>query len=213
MELPENIFNIIVSPEIQRAFLPIKILAIVFSILLFVAIVYFLFTTSYLRSLYLNDWDDYRYWRKNYGPGAVKGKRRILKQARQEQKEEFPFEEKEKEKEKEEQAIESLETENLRHGRVERTDWERVSDRLESKGELNYKLALIDADKIFVKMMAKYGKELSSESISNFDEIMEAKKVLEKMLDNPKTILTQDRAKELVGIYGKALKEMGETDV
>ncbi|MBU1045832.1 hypothetical protein KJ616_01785 [Patescibacteria group bacterium] len=208
MKLLQDILNIIVSPELQRALLPLKVVVIIFSILFFGAIVYFLFTTSYLRHLCLDDWKDYKYWRRNYGPSAVKGKKKLLKEARKEQEEEFPL----GEKEKEEQAPEPSETEDLRQGRVERTDWERVLDRLESKGELNYKLALIDADKIFFKMMAKYGKELSSESISNFDEIMEVKRVLEKMLGNPKTILTQERAKELVGIYGKALKEMGEVN-
>jgi len=58
--------------------------------------------------------------------------------------------------------------------------------------------------------LAKYGKEFSPAAISNFDEIVKAKEVLERMLDNPKTTLTQDRAKELAAVYGAALKEMGE---
>ncbi|MCX6738148.1 MAG: hypothetical protein NTY11_01910 [Candidatus Parcubacteria bacterium] len=106
-----------------------------------------------------------------------------------------------------------MEVEDLRQGRIERTDWERVLDRLETKGGLNYKLALIDADKIFIKMLAKYGKEFSPEAVSNFDEIIEAEQVLEKMLNNPKAVLTKERAKELVSVYGKALKEIGETDI
>jgi len=186
--------------------LPIKIVIIILSVLLFGAIIYFLFTTSYLRYLYLDDWEDYKYWRDNYGLRAAKRKKELLKQAREKQ-EKRPSSD---EQEKGEQAPEFLEIKDLKEGRVERTDWERVSDRLEGNGELNYKLALIDADKIFVQMMAKYGKELSPESVSNFDKIMEVKRVLEKMLNNPKTILTKERAKELVAVYGKALKEMGE---
>lgn len=214
MKFIENIFNIIISPDLQRALLPLKIVVILFSFLLLGATIYFLLTTSYLNSLYFNDWKDYKNWRENYGPEAVKKKKMLLKQRggkAEDEKEEkesegIPFDETKEER----KSQDTLEAEDLRKGRIERTDWERVLDRLEAKGGLNYKLALIDADKIFIKMLAKYGKEFSPEAISNFDDISEAKQVLEKMLSNPKAILTKERAKELIVIYGQALREIGE---
>ncbi|PIS34780.1 MAG: hypothetical protein COT37_01015, partial [Parcubacteria group bacterium CG08_land_8_20_14_0_20_43_9] len=199
----QDILNIIISPELQRALLPLKIVFIIFSFLLLGGIIYFLFTTSYLDHLLISDWRDYKYWRKHYGPLAVKDKKQLLKQKLKEQEARDSFDDFSagagKENVMSREAVEPAEAETgeLRAGRVERTDWERVQDRLESKGELNYKLALIDADKIFIKILAKYGKEFSPAAISNFDEIVKAKEVLERMLDNPKTTLTQDRAKEL----------------
>lgn len=211
MRFIENILNIIISPDLQKALLPFKIVAIIFSLLLLGAIIYFLCITTYLEQLYFSEWKDYKHWRKTYGPEAKREKKRLLKQTSEEGKQEINFTNKVKENNKPQQDV--LEVENLRQGRIERTDWERVLDRLETKSELNYKLALIDADKIFIQILKKYGKEFSSEAISNFDKIMEARQVLEKMLNNPKAVLTKERAKELISVYGKALKEMGDIDV
>jgi hypothetical protein len=220
MKFIEDIFNIIISPDLQGALLPLKIVAIIFSVLLLGAIIYFLCVSSYLEQLYFGEWRDYKHWRDTYGPEAKKMKREMLKKERGLEKsismeEASPVIKEDisiSATEESNQTQSVLESEDLRQGRVERTDWERVLDRLEAKGELNYKLALIDADKIFINMLEKYGKDFSPESVFDFDEIMEAKSVLEKMLNNPKAVLTKERARELVGVYEKALKEMGEVD-
>jgi hypothetical protein len=219
MKFIENIFNIIISPDLQRALLPLKIVAIVFSLLLLGVIIYFLCITTYLEQLYFSEWRDYKHWRENYGPEAKREKKRLLKEKRGIEKDSsieentlIKMDISDSDQKEENKSQNVLEVEDLRQGRVERTDWERVLDRLETKSELNYKLALIDADKIFIQMLAKYGKQFSSEAISNFDKIVEAKQVLEKMLNNPKAVLTKERAKELVSVYGKALKDMGDID-
>ncbi|MCX6738149.1 MAG: hypothetical protein NTY11_01915 [Candidatus Parcubacteria bacterium] len=76
MKFIEDIFNIIVSPDLQRALLPLKIVAILFSVLLLGAIIYFLCITTYLEQLYFSEWRDYKHWRENYGPEAKREKKR-----------------------------------------------------------------------------------------------------------------------------------------
>ena len=68
----ENIFQMIISSELQRSLLPLKIVILIFSFLTFVLIVYFLFKTSYLKHLFLNEIEDYSHWKHHYSPKAIK---------------------------------------------------------------------------------------------------------------------------------------------
>jgi hypothetical protein len=189
----EEISKMIFSTELQRALLPVKIVFIILSSLALVVIIYFLFTTSYLTSLFLERREDSAHWRQTYSLKALK-KRRTTRKKEKNLDNDF-----QKNPGKTEEEV------NLKQGRIARTDWERILDKLNGKDELNYKLAFIDADKLFNQELKKQGKELSKETISNADDILKIKEILEKMLDNPKTILSQKRAKEFVNIYHKTL--------
>ena len=198
----ENIFQMIISPELQQALLPVKIVIFAFSLIAFILIVYFLFITSYLKFRIFDQLSDHLYWRHHYSHKAVKkaylSSIPAVDSSRTSVKPSVPTE-------SGELKNEEL---NFKDGRVERTDWERILDKLETGNELNYKLAFIDADKFFNQELKKQGKELSKEIVSNADDILKAKNILEKMLVNPKAQLSLERAKELIAIYQKAFSEI-----
>ena len=81
-------------------------------------------------------------------------------------------------------------------------------DKLESDNELNYKLAFIDADKMLNQALEEQGYRMVEVAVSNADDVLKAKEVLEKMLDHPEAKLTLERAKELIAVYQKALTEL-----
>jgi hypothetical protein len=198
----ENIFQMIISPELQQALLPLKAVLLVLSFLALVLIIYFLFITSYLKFRFLDELEDYLHWKHYYSHKAVK-KAYLSSVSAVDLPEPLT---------KESFSVESSESKqeepNFKDGRVERTDWERISDKLESGNELNYKLALIDADKFFNQELEKQRKELSKKVVSNADNILKAKDVLEKMLVHPRAELSLERAKELIASYQKALSEL-----
>jgi len=200
----ENIFQMIISPELQRSLLPLKIVVFIFSFLTFILIIYFLFITSYLKFRFLDKMKDYLHWKHHYSPKAVK--KAYLSSISAVGPSELPI--------KTSVSVESDELEqeelNFKDGRVERTDWERISDKLQSGNELNYKLAFIDADKLFNQELEKQGKKLSKKAVSNVDDILKAKEVLEKMLVHPKAELSLERAKELIKSYQKAFSKIND---
>ena len=199
----EKIFQIIVSPDLQRALLPLKMIFLFLSALIFGLIIYFLLRTKYLKYLWGEGWEDYSNWKHSYSFRAKKKTRRLSRSTTAFSKPSIapsvPVAPASALKEKEL---------NLKNGRVGRTDWERILDKLGSNKELNYKLAFIDADKLFNQALNKQGRKLSKEWISNTDEILKTEEVLEKMLANPKAQLSLKRAKELILTYKKALSQL-----
>ncbi|MEA3452977.1 MAG: hypothetical protein U9Q96_01400 [Patescibacteria group bacterium] len=195
----ERIFQMIISPELQRALLPLKIVVFIFSILSLILIGYFLVITSYLKYLFLDKIADYTHWRHNYSPKAVKKAYQASHPV---------VDTPEPQTETTEPSESEYEELNFKEGRVERTDWERILDKLESNNELNYKLAFIDADKLLNQELEKKGKELSREIVSNVNDILKAKEILEKMLLNPKAELSLKRAREIIKTYERALSEI-----
>jgi hypothetical protein len=200
----DNIFQMIISPELQQALFPVKLIVFIFSLTSLILIVYFLFITSYLKYVFLDRLEDYRYWKNHYSSKAVK--KAYLSSASAINSSD-PAMKPSISRESDESKDEEL---NFKDGRIERTDWERISDKLESGNELNYKLAFIDADKLFNQALKKQEKKLSGETISNADDILKAKEILQKMLAYPKAQLSLERAKELIAIYQKAFSEIKE---
>lgn len=187
-----NIFKGIVSTQLQAALLPIKLVLIVFSLLLLISIIYFLFKSSYLDTWFLDGLREYKDWKKKQ---KEKTKKLIL------------ITKENKNNINEAQETELTSTKEI-NGTMKRTDWERVLDKIETKNELNWKLALIDANKIFDKALFDNNKEFSSKSISNFKDIKKSKNYLEKVLENPEASIVLKDAKKIVKIYEKALKEI-----
>jgi len=196
----EKIFQIIVSPELRQAIFPLKLVFIIVALLVSGLTIYFLLNTKYLRHLWGEAWEDYLTWRNTYSLKAKKKKRDFS--ASTTDPSTLPVAPPADATKVEEAEL------NLKNGRIERTDWERILDKLESKKELNYKLAFIDADKLLNQALDERGKRLSKEVVSNANDVLKAKEVLEKMLTNPTAQLTLKRAKKLIGVYKKALSEL-----
>ncbi len=202
----KNIFQIITSPQLQHAILPVKIVFYILSLSAVVLIIGLLFTTSYLRVLFGETWEDFLCWKHTYSTKALrKAKSRRKKEATVSSVSNPLAENKGKDEHKEEDINEEL---NFKNGRIERSSMERILDKLGTNNELNYKLAFIDADKLFDQALKNQGKKLSQAPVSNVDDILKAKQVLEKMLAHPEAKLTSERARELVEVYQKALSEL-----
>ena len=197
----DKIIQMIVSTDLQSALLPLKIIVVFLTFSALIALIYFLLKTSYLRYRYLDAWSDYIHWRDTYGPKTIKRKKKARRLASTVAPP-SPIE-----------IISSApgsvdEDLDLRDGRVERSDWERIIDKLESNNELNYKLAFIDADKLLNQALKNQGYRSLEVAVSNADDVLKAKEVLEKMLDYPEAKLSAERAKELIDVYQKALAEL-----
>lgn len=192
MEFLNTIFRAVISPELQGALLPIKIFVIIFSLALLAGIIYLLLKSSYLNVVFLEGWKEYQEWNKK-----AKQKKKEIEQKKEEQK-----------PEKEEEVFSETKDKEFQ-GRVERTDWERILDKIETQNELNWKLAIIDANKMLEKTLDSQGKELSLEIVSNFKDINKTRNYLEKVLESPEAHIDLKDAKRIIRIYEKALKELG----
>lgn len=212
----EEIFQMIVAPELQRALLPLKIVFLFLSILTVGLIIYFLIVTTYLKFVFFDAWEDHRRWKDVY---SFKAKKRASDNVSARVQEIFPTKPSDPVKSsisvQDVQSAPAIITDELegespsfKDGRIKRSDWERVLGKLESNQKLNYKLAFIDANKLFDQALEKQGKELSKEVISNAIDIIEAKDALGRMLTDPEAELSLERAKELVAVYQKAISQL-----
>ncbi len=189
----EQIFQMIISPELQQALLPLRIIFLLLSGLAIGLIIYFLIRTTYLRFVFLDRWNDYSHWKQHYSYKAIKKAYSSASGP-----EEFSKLEDEKL--------------NLKDGRIKRSEWERIKDRLKTGEELNYKLALIDADKLFNQALEKRGRKFSPKLVPNTKNVLRAKKVLEEILTHQETKLTLRRAKKNIAIYQKGFSKLKKFD-
>jgi len=97
--------------------------------------------------------------------------------------------------------------------------WEKIEKRLKLDTETELKLAVIEADKFFDKILKRFGyfgkdmgerlKRANTSQISNLDQIWEAHKVRNKIVHDSDYSLNAVEAKEAIESYKTALKEMG----
>ena len=210
MDIFSYTFKVIVAPELQQALLPFKIVVFIFSFIALGLIIYWFFTTSYKDYLFLDRWRDWEHWRDDRRKKIerFKQRKREEKVMFRQDKEEQVSEEGQNKKYSEEKN-EGENTDKSKLVKEQRMgDWERILEKLKSKNELNYKLAFIDADKIFNEVLRERQIKLSPKTVPNSEAIVKAKEVLEKMLSRPEAKLTLERAKELVSVYKKALSEL-----
>ena len=211
MDVFNYIFKVVVAPELQRALLPIKVVVFIISFILIFFIIYFFIITSYKDYLFLERWRDLQNWKrvqKNKIKQFKEKRKHQINLLRQEKDTNSKLEENNEDDKDNLEKSAIKESSNEFKEKEKMNKWERVTEKLKSNNELNYKLAFIDADKIFNETLEQKNETLSSETISNSKEIIKAKEVLEKMLSHPEAKLTLERAKELVAIYEKALLEL-----
>ncbi len=96
--------------------------------------------------------------------------------------------------------------------------WQKILLRLNKNDEANLRLALIEADNLFddlLKQMRLSGesmadrlKYLDSSQVSNIDEIWQAHKLREQIIQNPEYPIVRNEIEFGVQAYEKALKEL-----
>lgn len=103
---------------------------------------------------------------------------------------------------------------------VKRTfkQWIKITKRLETGREADYKLALIEVDSLLDEILNKIGhkgeslgeklKQLDSNALPNLEQVWQAHKVRNNVVHDPDYRLTLERAKNVMGIYEQALRDL-----
>lgn len=96
--------------------------------------------------------------------------------------------------------------------------WAKVSKRLESGKEAEYKLAVIEVDSLLEESLEIMGytgetmeerlEKVDSAILPNKEQILKARKIRNSIVHNPDYELTSDEAKKTAGIYEEALRSL-----
>jgi hypothetical protein len=98
--------------------------------------------------------------------------------------------------------------------------WQNIENRLKSKNEASYKLALIEAEDFLSDILKKRGIEgkTLAEQIKNFppetlskellEELKQSQKVIDAILYNPDYKLEKNKASQILALFRKTLKEI-----
>jgi ribosome assembly protein YihI (activator of Der GTPase) len=96
--------------------------------------------------------------------------------------------------------------------------WSKIEKKMEGASESEYKLAVIEADNILNDLLKKIGyagqtlgeklEKITSATISNIDELLEAHKTRNNIVHDPDYKLSLDEAKKILEIYKVALKSL-----
>jgi len=96
--------------------------------------------------------------------------------------------------------------------------WQSVLDKLAKDDENSYKLAVIEADKIFDDILKRIGyqgedmgerlKQLTTAQTANLDEIWQAHKLRNQIVHEPDFRLTHSQAQRAVEIYQRAMEDL-----
>ena len=85
--------------------------------------------------------------------------------------------------------------------------WARVEKKLNTGVEENYKLAVLEADKIFDDILKNLGYEAEIK-ITNMEEIKNVRKVKDNIVENSGFKLEENRAREIMAVYKKGLEDL-----
>lgn len=103
---------------------------------------------------------------------------------------------------------------------VKRTfkQWLKITKRLETGREADYKLALLEADNLLDEILNKIGykgeslgeklKQLDPGTLPNLEEVWQAHKVRNNIVHDPDYRLSLEKAKKVMGIYEQALRDL-----
>lgn len=96
--------------------------------------------------------------------------------------------------------------------------WIKITKKLETNREADYKLAVIEADGLLDNVLEKMGyngetiadrlKQLTSDILPDLDKVQEAHKIRNNVVHDPDYQLTLDDAKKVVETYEKALRDL-----
>ena len=97
-------------------------------------------------------------------------------------------------------------------------NWQSVLKKLESKDESNYKMAVIEADKIFDDILKRIGyqgedmaerlKQITSAQLANIDEIWQVHKLRNRLVHELGFRIKYSQAKQAIEIYQRALEDL-----
>ena len=96
--------------------------------------------------------------------------------------------------------------------------WQKIKKRLEKDNEAEYKLALIEADKVLDDTLKEMGhgeeslneklKHISPSDVSNLEELLKANEICQNVVHDPDYRLDKEKAKEIISIFEKSFKDL-----
>ena len=96
--------------------------------------------------------------------------------------------------------------------------WAKITARLETGLESEYKLAVIEADSMLNDILKRMGfggetlgerlEKLTTVTLSNLEQIWETHKIRNNIVHDPDYRLTLDEARRVLGIYEQALRDL-----
>jgi len=96
--------------------------------------------------------------------------------------------------------------------------WHKITERLNSNQENEYKLAFIEADEVLDEALKKMGYEgaslgerleqIKAETVSNIDDVWKAHKIKNNIVHDPDYKLERGQVEKALDIYKKALHEL-----
>ncbi|MBI2451209.1 MAG: hypothetical protein HYV52_02645 [Parcubacteria group bacterium] len=111
---------------------------------------------------------------------------------------------------------EILRRSSLEKGRVIK-GWKKIMERMSQPNEADYKLAIIEADKLFDNLLLEIGykgetmaeklKKINKAQLASLDDLWRAHKIRNELVHNPDFKLARLEAEEAINIYKKALEE------
>ena len=100
--------------------------------------------------------------------------------------------------------------------------WKQIQKRLKTKNDTQIKLAVIETDRIFDEILKKSGyqgqtaderlRQITSEQVSNIGEILQARRIRNRLASEPDFKITPGEAESIIEIYKKAFQEFGLID-
>lgn len=96
--------------------------------------------------------------------------------------------------------------------------WKQILKRLHSKDQSQWKLAIMEADKILDEILKMAGykgevmddrlKSLTTAQLSNLEDIKNAHRIRKEISQNPDFQITQDEASVIIKVYNQAFTEL-----
>jgi len=96
--------------------------------------------------------------------------------------------------------------------------WNRITKRLDSDSEDEYRIAIIEAEEMLEEVLKKMGysgknlkeslEKLPSGVISNFKEVLQTFEIRNKILHDPNYRLSLEEAKKILSVYERALTDL-----
>jgi hypothetical protein len=100
--------------------------------------------------------------------------------------------------------------------------WKQIQKRLKTKNNAQLKLAVIEADRILDEILKRSGyqggtaderlKQITLEQLSNISEILQARRIRNRIALEPDFEISPGEAESLIEIYKKAFQEFGLID-
>lgn len=96
--------------------------------------------------------------------------------------------------------------------------WNKINQRLKTNLESEYKLAILEADILMNEVINKMGykgktsserlQKVTTDFLPSINEIIEAHKVRNNIIHDPRYKINHQKAQEVISVYGKAFKEL-----